>query len=207
MDDVHESTEPRRCTVRPCGAGAARDARERRGRPSSGSPRCCAPSRRSARPRSRASSRFLVAIFSTETIVFGLAVVAGRAGAWPLDETFCRPNSLPLAVAIFSILVYRRGARAHGAADHAHRRPLFRQRRGRAGAHLAVPPLRRPRAAHRRRHGGVSRAAEPGRGRRAAAAQLLQPRLVQRHPESRRRDLLASAPVRVHALGVRLRLR
>jgi len=59
--------------------------------------------------RSAAISSFLkilVGIFSTETIVFGLAVVAGRAGAWPLPETLLPPESLPLTVAIFSILVF-----------------------------------------------------------------------------------------------------
>ena len=40
--------------------------------------------------RSTAISSFLkifVGIFSTETIVFGLAVLAGRAGLWPADYT------------------------------------------------------------------------------------------------------------------------
>jgi vitamin B12/bleomycin/antimicrobial peptide transport system ATP-binding/permease protein len=60
--------------------------------------------------RSAAISSFLkifVGIFSTETIVFGLAVVAERAGLWP--RYFAQelpPESLPLTVAIFSILVY-----------------------------------------------------------------------------------------------------
>jgi putative ATP-binding cassette transporter len=59
--------------------------------------------------RSAGISHFLkifVGIFSAETIVFGLAVLAGRAGAWPLDEAYLPPDSLPLTVAIFSILVY-----------------------------------------------------------------------------------------------------
>ena len=60
--------------------------------------------------RSVAISSFLkifVGIFSVETIVFGLAVVAVRAGLWP--KYFAEelpPESLPLTVAIFSILVY-----------------------------------------------------------------------------------------------------
>jgi putative ATP-binding cassette transporter len=60
--------------------------------------------------RSSGISSFLkvfVGIFSTETIIFGLAVVAGRAGIWPAyfaEEL--PPESLPLTVAIFSILVY-----------------------------------------------------------------------------------------------------
>src|ERR1700691_1147934 len=60
--------------------------------------------------RSTAISSFLkifVRIFSTETIVFGLAVLAGRAGLWPADYAeYLPPESLPLTVAIFSILVY-----------------------------------------------------------------------------------------------------
>src|SRR5580704_2461268 len=51
--------------------------------------------------------KILVGIFSTETIIFGLAVVVARAGLWPAyfaEEL--PPESLPLAVAIFSILVH-----------------------------------------------------------------------------------------------------
>jgi putative ATP-binding cassette transporter len=59
---------------------------------------------------STAMSSFLkifVAIFSTETIVFGLAVLASRAGLWPAAYgEYLPPESLPLTVAIFSILVY-----------------------------------------------------------------------------------------------------
>ena len=50
--------------------------------------------------------QILVAIFSTETILSGLAVLAGRAGLWPIDEAYLPPDSLPLTVAIFTILVY-----------------------------------------------------------------------------------------------------
>jgi vitamin B12/bleomycin/antimicrobial peptide transport system ATP-binding/permease protein len=60
--------------------------------------------------RSAAISRFLkifVGIFSIETLVFGLAVVAARAGLWPSAFAGARPpESLPLTVAVFSILVY-----------------------------------------------------------------------------------------------------
>jgi putative ATP-binding cassette transporter len=60
--------------------------------------------------RSSGISSFLkvfIGIFSTETIVFGLGVVAARAGLWPAylaQEQL--PESLPLTVAIFSILVF-----------------------------------------------------------------------------------------------------
>src|ERR1700674_1226774 len=60
--------------------------------------------------RSTGISSFLkifVGIFSIETIAFGLAVLAARAGLWP--ESFAEyqlPESLPLTVAVFSILVY-----------------------------------------------------------------------------------------------------
>ena len=60
--------------------------------------------------RSAAISSFLkifVGIFSTETVIFGLAVIAGRAGYWPhAYAEYLPPESLSLAVAIFSILVY-----------------------------------------------------------------------------------------------------
>src|SRR5580700_1483025 len=51
--------------------------------------------------------KILVGIFSTEAIIFGLAVVVARAGLWPAyfaEEL--PPESLPLTVAIFSILVH-----------------------------------------------------------------------------------------------------
>jgi vitamin B12/bleomycin/antimicrobial peptide transport system ATP-binding/permease protein len=51
--------------------------------------------------------KIFVGIFSTETIIFGLAVLAGKAGLWPADyEEYLPPVSLPMAVAVFSILVY-----------------------------------------------------------------------------------------------------
>ncbi|MFY9894521.1 MAG: ABC transporter ATP-binding protein/permease [Xanthobacteraceae bacterium] len=54
--------------------------------------------------------KVFVSIFSTETIVFGIPVLLVRAGRWP--EGFAQylpPESLPLTVAIFSILVYAVG--------------------------------------------------------------------------------------------------
>ena len=51
--------------------------------------------------------KIFVGIFSTETIVFGLAVLAGRVELWPAAYAeYLPPESLPLTVAIFSILVY-----------------------------------------------------------------------------------------------------
>src|SRR6516162_10403295 len=49
--------------------------------------------------------KIFVGVFSTETIVFGLAVLAGRAGLWPANYAD-PPESLPLTMAIFSIIVY-----------------------------------------------------------------------------------------------------
>ena len=50
--------------------------------------------------------KIFVAIFSAETIVFGLTVLAGKAGLWPAAYAeYLPPESLPLTVAIFSILV------------------------------------------------------------------------------------------------------
>ena len=82
--------------------------------------------------RSVAISSFLkifVGIFSIETILFGLAVLAGRAGLWL--AAYADIHGAGLAPA------HRRdlfdpgllgGAARHGAADHADRRPLFRRR-------------------------------------------------------------------------------
>src|SRR5262245_30549853 len=48
--------------------------------------------------------RIFVAIFSTETVVFGLAMLAARAGLWPAAYAhYTLPESLALTVAIFSI--------------------------------------------------------------------------------------------------------
>jgi vitamin B12/bleomycin/antimicrobial peptide transport system ATP-binding/permease protein len=60
--------------------------------------------------RSMSTSSFLkifVGIFSTETIVFGFAVLAARQGLWPKAYAdYVPPDSLPLTVAIFSMVVY-----------------------------------------------------------------------------------------------------
>ena len=60
--------------------------------------------------RSTTISTFLtifIDIFSTETLVFGLAVLAGKVEVWPAAYAeYLPPESLPLTVAIFSILVY-----------------------------------------------------------------------------------------------------
>jgi len=51
--------------------------------------------------------KIFVGIFSTETIVFGIAALAGRVELWPPGYTqYLPPESLPLTVAIFSIMVY-----------------------------------------------------------------------------------------------------
>ncbi len=51
--------------------------------------------------------KILVGIFSTETIVFGAVVLAGKVELWPADYAeYLPPVSLPMAVAVFSILVY-----------------------------------------------------------------------------------------------------
>jgi putative ATP-binding cassette transporter len=51
--------------------------------------------------------KILVGIFSTETIIFGVAVLTGKVGLGPAEYAeYLPPVSLPLAVATFSILVY-----------------------------------------------------------------------------------------------------
>jgi putative ATP-binding cassette transporter len=60
--------------------------------------------------RSTSISSFLkifVSIFSIETIVFGLCVLAAEANTWPAAYAeYTLPVTLPITVAIFSILVY-----------------------------------------------------------------------------------------------------
>ncbi len=51
--------------------------------------------------------KIFIGIFSTETVVFGLLVLAGRVDLWPADyKEYLPPETLPLTVAVFSILVY-----------------------------------------------------------------------------------------------------
>src|SRR5208282_4067244 len=51
--------------------------------------------------------KIFVCIFSTETLLFGLPVLADRSGLWPAGLAAYTPlQSVPLAEAIFSIVVY-----------------------------------------------------------------------------------------------------
>jgi putative ATP-binding cassette transporter len=51
--------------------------------------------------------KIFAAIFSIETIVFGLLVAANKAGLWPAAYAdYTLPNPLPITVAVFSILTY-----------------------------------------------------------------------------------------------------
>ena len=51
--------------------------------------------------------KIFVAIFSVETIVFGLMVAIDKAGLWPAGYAdYTLPNPLPITVAVFSILTY-----------------------------------------------------------------------------------------------------
>jgi len=51
--------------------------------------------------------KIFIDIFSTETIVFGLAVLLGKMELWPAAYAeYLLPDSVPLTVTIFSILVY-----------------------------------------------------------------------------------------------------
>lgn len=60
--------------------------------------------------RSTGISAFLkvfVGIFSTETMISGLVVIAGQGGLWPAPYAhYLPPDTLPLTLAIFSIIVY-----------------------------------------------------------------------------------------------------
>jgi putative ATP-binding cassette transporter len=60
--------------------------------------------------RSRAISTFLQifgAIFAAETVIFGTVFLAAQTGLWPASlENYELPESLPLTVAIFGILVH-----------------------------------------------------------------------------------------------------
>jgi putative ATP-binding cassette transporter len=51
--------------------------------------------------------KIFAAIFSIETIVFGLLVAVNKGGLWPAGYAdYTLPNPLPITVAVFSILTY-----------------------------------------------------------------------------------------------------
>ena len=51
--------------------------------------------------------KIFVAIFGAETVVFGLTLTAIKLGFWPeWAREYVIPESLPLTVAVFGILVY-----------------------------------------------------------------------------------------------------
>lgn len=60
--------------------------------------------------KSRAISTYLrifAAIFAAETVIFGLVFLTTKIGFWPISlEDYELPESVPLTVAIFAILVY-----------------------------------------------------------------------------------------------------
>lgn len=60
--------------------------------------------------RSTGTSSFLkilICIFSTEAMISGLVVAAGRAGLWPAQfASYLPPAALPITLAIFSIIVH-----------------------------------------------------------------------------------------------------
>jgi putative ATP-binding cassette transporter len=60
--------------------------------------------------RSTGTSSFLkilICIFSTEAVISGLVVTAGRAGLWPAQfASYLPPDALPTTLAIFSIVVH-----------------------------------------------------------------------------------------------------
>ena len=60
--------------------------------------------------RARTISTFLqifVAIFAAETVIFGIIFLVDQIGLWPPSlEDYAFPESLPLTVALFAILVY-----------------------------------------------------------------------------------------------------
>ncbi len=97
--------------------------------------------------RSQKISTFLqifVAIFAAETVVFGTVFLIAEVGLWPPSlEDYAFPESLPLTVAIFAILVYAIASYPGRAIDDPHRRPLFRRARRDPRAHLAISRFRR----------------------------------------------------------------
>jgi len=60
--------------------------------------------------RSASISSFLkifISVFSIEAIIFGIAALAGHAALWPERfQDYRLPDSLPLTVMMFSVLIY-----------------------------------------------------------------------------------------------------
>ena len=158
--------------------------------------------------RSAPISRFLkifIALFSVETIVFGLADLSARFGYWPkaLEEAPI-PTTLALTVAIFAIIVFAVSHIPVVRRHDPHRRPLLlRQRHHRRRFRALAPEHAQARPGDR--HGGLPGADQSGASGDHGAAQFLQPRFLQRHSGKERSRILADADLGVHALGLRLR--
>ena len=137
--------------------------------------------------------KIFVAIFSIETIVFGLLVAVNKAGLWPAGYAdYTLPNPLPITVAVFSILTYVL-AQVSVVRQMTRIADLYFEATERGRARIwPLPPF----AALERRIAvamvvflvlvnqlqvGIT-----------VQAQFLQSRLVQRHPEPRRGDASGS---------------
>ena len=58
-------------------------------------------------PKISSFLRIFAAIFAIETVVFGVVFLIAQVGLWPDSlQDYALPESLPLTVAIFAILVY-----------------------------------------------------------------------------------------------------
>ena len=148
--------------------------------------------------------RVFLTVFVLEYVAFGVMVLVSGLGWWPdFLAGLLPPASLPVTVGIFGILVV--------AVSHI---PVIRTITRIADRYFdtATPTTARigslvawsgRGAAPRQGRRGVSRPRQPGPGWHQRAPELLQPRLVQCHPEQGRGRLLVAALHRLPVLGVR----
>ena len=157
--------------------------------------------------RSGPISRFLkifIALFSTETILFGLAALAALAGYWPkaLQDAFL-PTTVVLTVAIFAILVF---AVSHIPVVRAMTRIADRFFNASDITVADFGPLRLNMLKRVLATGMVVFLVLINQAQVAISVRLrfLQPRFLQRHSGKERARILADADLGLHALGLYL---
>ena len=139
--------------------------------------------------------RVFEVVFAVETIVFGAAYLVDALGLWP--QGLRRVRAAELAAADrrpVRSAGLRRLPHSGGADDDRHRRPLFLRAEPDDDAHLAGSPVRHGAEQAGDRRPGLPHHHQPVRSRAGGAAQLLQPRLLQRAAEQGRSGVLVPAP-------------
>ena len=116
-------------------------------------------------PKISAFLRIFATIFAVETVVFGVIFMVAQVGLWPASlEEYAFPESLPLTVAIFAILVYAISF-IPVVRSMTHIGDPYFDTAGRTIARIWPFPHLAAGAQARGRHGGLPGADQPGAGR------------------------------------------